>query len=94
MGNARRVTVFEQSRQLGDVRQITRLNSDTSHLAGNRHTEEKYEHTNRSCNQKTPAWVPRLRSSLGGGGDGGPGAFRAFAQIEQLYSGLLLSLAI
>jgi len=25
--------------------------------------EKKYEHTNRSCNQKTLVWVPRLRSS-------------------------------
>ena len=82
------------SRQLAlgaiDVRRNpSRLNSDTRHMAGNRHTEEKYEHTNHSCNQKTPARVPRLRSSLGGGGgsgSGGPCAFRTVAQIERLYS--------
>jgi hypothetical protein len=73
---------------------VEAVNSDTSHVAGNRHTEEKYEHTNRSCNQKTPVWVPRLRSSLGSGGDGGPCAFRAFAQIERWHSGPLLSPAI
>ena len=64
------------SRQLAlgaiDVRRNpSRLNSDTRHMAGNRHTEEKYEHTNRSCNQKTLTRVPHLCSSLGGGGGGG-----------------------
>jgi len=33
-------------RQLGDIRSDpSRLSSDTSHVAGNRRTEEKYEHT-------------------------------------------------
>jgi len=69
---------------------IRRASIAIPHVAGNRHTEEKYEHTNHSCNQKTPARVPRLRSSLGGGGgsgSGGPCAFRTVAQIERLYSG-------
>jgi hypothetical protein len=68
-----------------------RLNSDTSHMADNRHTEKKYEHTNRSCNQKTPARVPRLSSGLGG--SGGPSAFLRVVQIEWLYSGALLAQA-
>jgi hypothetical protein len=68
----------------------SRLNSDTSHMAGNKHTEEKYERTNRSCNQKTPARVPRLCSSVCGDG---PCAFRTFAQIERFYSDALHSQA-
>src|SRR5262249_55317693 len=39
-----------------------------SHMAGNRHTEEKYEHTTHNCNQKTLARVPRLSSGLCGSG--------------------------
>ena len=63
-------------------------------MAGNRHMEKKYEHTNRSCNQKTLVWVPRLRSSVGGGdGGGGPCAFRTVAQTERLYLGALHSQA-
>src|SRR6516165_1070793 len=62
-----------QLRQLGNIRRNPScLISDTSHMAGNRHTEEKYEHTNRSCNQKTPARVPCLCSGLGG--NDGPSA--------------------
>ena len=78
----------------GRIRRDPRVNSDTSHMAGNRHTEEKYEHTNRSCNRKTPVWVPGLRTGLGSGGGGGPCGFRALVQSERLYSGPLLSLAI
>ena len=43
---------------LRDVRCNPRVNSDTSHMAGNRHAEEKYEHTNRKGSKKTPVWVP------------------------------------
>jgi hypothetical protein len=55
--------------------------------------EEKYEHTNRSCNQKIPARVPHLSDGLGDGG--GPCAFlrRMFVQIERLYSSALHSQA-
>jgi len=75
------------SRQLAlgaiDVRRNpSRLNSDTRHMAGNRHTEEKYEHTNRSCNQKTPARVPRQCSALDS--DDGHSALPV-DQIERLY---------
>ena len=61
-------------------------------MAGNRQTEEKYERTNRKGNKKSPVWVPRLWSGLGG--DDGPSAFLRpipLAQIERLYSGPLLS---
>jgi len=51
--------------------------------------EEKYEHTNRSCNQKTPARVPCLCSGLGG--NDGPSA--SVAQTEWLYWGPLHSQA-
>ncbi len=49
-----------------------RLNIDTRHMAGNGHTEEKYERTNRSYNQKIPARVPRQWSTLGGRDGSGP----------------------
>src|SRR5260370_3072839 len=85
----------QQVRKLRDIRRDPpRLNSDTSHLAGNRQTEERYEHTNRKGSKKTPVWVPRLWSGLRG--DDGPSAFlgRTFVPIEWLYSRALLSQSI
>jgi len=83
----------QKVRQLGDVGSDTsRLISDTSRIAGNRHTEEKYEHTNRKGSKKTPVWAPRYG---GLDGDDGPNAFlrRTFVQIERLYSQALHSQA-
>ena len=42
-----------------------RLNSDTSQTGGSGHTEEKYEHTIRKDNKKTPVSAPRLWSGVG-----------------------------
>ena len=70
-----------QPRHVG--RDPASFNSDTSHMACNRHAEEKYEHTNRSCNQKTLVWVPYLCGGLGDGG--GPCVLLPLAQIERLY---------
>ena len=89
IGGLPRLGVSQQLQQFRHIgRNAARLNSDTSHIAGDSHTEEKYEHTNRSCNQKTPARDPRLRSGLGNGGGGdGLCAFSRLmvAQTERLY---------
>src|SRR6516164_11582433 len=46
-GHTARLPLTKKLRQLGDVRcNLSPLSSDTSHVAGNRHTEEKHEHTN------------------------------------------------
>ena len=77
---------LQKLRQLRDVRRDPPVNRDTSHMAGNRHTEEKYEHTNRKGSKKTPVWVPCRCSDLGG--DDGPCAFlrrMPLAQTEGLY---------
>jgi hypothetical protein len=91
--NARANRLAHQLWQLGDVRRNpSRLNSDTGRMAGNKQTEEKYEHTNRKGSKKTPVWAPRYS---GLGGDDGPSAFlrRTFVQIERLYSQALHSQA-
>ena len=73
---------------LQEYRTPPRFNSDTSDMVDSRNKEGKYEHTNHSCNQKTPMLVPRLWGGLGGGG---PSAFSPVVQTELLYFEALLS---